>query len=842
MTLVDHTQASITDSRGLRNPLLGGGSETFIAIAQRLTICLVLALVCAGSVYATDYGPVVNGPYAASVSQSECQNIGATPGTAGWHWTGGCFASGYGGYNAFERVLEDNAGDTEEWYWEYKGYNLVRNAGDGGSCDGGEGSAGGGGGSGTGGDGTSSGATCPDANGAPMQGDPINTSTGNKYLQDDDFIDNEWLTFRRFYNSTIAVVSTSMGTQWRHSFDRSLEISGSTAMPVVAFRPDGKQEIFTKNNGVWVADPDIADQLVENDNAQGVATSYTLFVSALRHFETYSAATGLLQSVTDESGVGITLTYSTTSTPSSVAPSAGLLLNVTDPKGRQLNFAYNSSGKLDQVTLPDGHTLTYAYDSSGNLISVQYPDGKTRQYVYNESSLTGGASFPNAMTGIVDEAGVRYESTAYNSSEQATSSSFAGSVGVTQITYNSNGTSSTQYPLGTSATMEYWTSSTGLIRVASLNQPCGNECGQPWNTRAYDSNSRPASFTDFNGNVTKTTYDSNGLLDQKIDASGSTSQRTTNLAWNTTLRVPLTRVVLDANGNTVSNAQWVYNATGQPLARCDIDPTNSAASGYSCSNSGSVPAGVRRTTYTYCTAVGTGCPLVGLMLAATGSRTDLTQTTSYTYYTSSSTMSCGTPGAACYQPGDLYQVTDALGHVTTIASYDADGRVTRITDANGINTDMTYTPRGWLASRSVGGATTSFTYTPYGAVQTVTDPDGVTTTYGYDTAHRLVKITDAQGNYVQYTLDAAGDKTAEQVYDASGTLHKSLTRTFNTLGQLTTVVDGLNHTVFNASASGSYDANGNLIQSSDGLSISRQMGYDALNRLVQTIDNYNGTN
>ena len=155
---------------------------------------------------------------------------------------------------------------------------------------------------------------------------------------------------------------------------------------------------------------------------------------------------------------------------------------------------------------------------------------------------------------------------------------------------------------------------------------------------------------------------------------------------------------------------------------------------------------------------------------------------------------------------------------------------------------MTYTRRGWLASRSVGGATTSFTYTAYGAVQTVTDPDGVTTTYGYDTAHRLVKITDAQGNYAQYTLDAAGDKTAEQTYDANGTVHKSLTRTFNTLGQLTTVVDALSHTVFNASASTSYDANGNLVQSTDGLGIQRQLGYDALNRLVQTIDNYNGTN
>lgn len=61
------------------------------------------------------------------------------------------------------------------------------------------------------------------------------------------------------------------------------------------------------------------------------------------------------------------------------------------------------------------------------------------------------------------------------------------------------------------------------------------------------------------------------------------------------------------------------------------------------------------------------------------------------------------------------------------------------------------------------------------------------------------------------------------------------------MDQLTTVVDGLGHTVFNAGATGSYDANGNLMLSSDGLAIQHRLGCDALNRPVQTVDNYNGT-
>ena len=705
--------------------------------------------------------------------------------------------------------------------------------------------------SGSGGNDGGEGAPCGCNSAAPVVGDPINVSTGNKYLQEDDFVADRWLTFRRFYNSAspntltnarVSPISVASGANWSNTFSRTLFINNGVSPATISLaKPDGSEEVFNSAGSGWIAaSPSITDTLTQTTNAQG-ATIYVAFIAALHHYETYDA-NGLLQSVVDETGQGITITYSTSATPASVAPISGLPITVTDPEGRQLNFIYNTSFNITKVTLPDGGTLNYAYDPMDNLISVTYPDGKKRQYVYNESSLTNGTNLPNAMTGVIDESGVRYENTTYNSAGQATSASLAGGAGATRITYGTSDTSSVQFPLGTTVVMG-WDTTSGRNQTSSVNQACGLQCNQPWKARTYDANSNPAMYTDFNGNVTKTTYDANGLLDQQIDASGTTNQRTIQFTWNTTFRVPLSRVVLDANGNAVGNTQWVYNGTGQTLARCEVDPTNGVASGYACSNSGSVPAGVRRWTYTYCTAVDTTqCPIVGLMLTATGPRTDTAQTTNYSYYLASSTANCGTPGAECYQAGDLRTLTDPQGHVTTIASYDGAGRVTRLTDSNGVNTDMTYSPRGWLASRSVGGATTSFTYTLYGAVQTFTDPDGVTTAYGYDSAHRLVKITDAQGNYIQYTLDAAGNKTAEKVYDATGTLHKSLTRSFNTLGQLTQVMDGLNHTIFDASVSNSYDVNGNLVQSADGLGIQRQMGYDALNRLVQTIDNYNGSN
>ena len=681
---------------------------------------------------------------------------------------------------------------------------------------------------------------------APYVGDPVNASNGNKFLKQDDYLGTPWLTFRRFYNSDSSILSTAIGSHWRHSFDRSLQILGNPSLAIVMTRPDGSQETFTKAGAQWSASSSSVDLLTETDDAQGAALSYTAFIGATRHFETYSAA-GLLLAVADQTGQGITLAYSTSSTPATVAPRPGLLLTVTDSKNRHLNFTYNSNGLVSQVTLPDQGMLTYGYDGNGYLTSVKYPDQKNRQYLYNEANFIQNSSSIPALTGIIDENGVRYSNTAYDSTGRAVGTNFGGynytttgGAYSTQVTYNGDGTATMVYPLGHSATMGF-TQVNGLNQIGSIDQSCGPDCNQRWKARTYDSNGYPASYTDFNNVLTTTQYNAYGELAIEVDASGTTSQRTINTTWDTVLRAPLTRTVLDENGNAVAKTSWIYNDLGQPLARCVIDPAE--ANSYACAATGAVPAGVRRWTYAYCTAVDTTqCPLVGLVLTTTGPRTDLAQTTSYSYYMDSATSGCTTPGGACHQPGDLHTVTDALGHVITFASYDTDGRVTRATDANGINTDLTYTPRGWLASRSVGGATTTIAYTPYGAVSSVTDPDGVVTSYTYDAAHRLTRITDALGNYVQYTLDAAGDKTAEQVYDSTGTLHLSLSRSFNTLGQLTQVTDGLSHAVFNAGYSDSYDANGNLVHSADGLGVQRQQGYDALNRLVKIVADYNGTN
>src|SRR6185437_10091366 len=164
---------------------------------------------------------------------------------------------------------------------------------------------------------------------------------------------------------------------------------------------------------------------------------------------------------------------------------------------------------------------------------------------------------------------------------------------------------------------------------------------------------------------------------------------------------------------------------------------------------------------------------------------------------------CST-GAQC---GELETVTDPVGNVTTYNTYNAHGQPLTITDPNGVVTTLTYDNRLRLTSREVGTETTSFSYYPTGLLETVTLPDSSYVTYTYDTAHRLTKIADGAGNYIAYTLDAMGNRTAENSYDPSSTLHRTHTRAFNTLNELYEDINAANTSAVTTTYS--YDSNAN---------------------------------
>jgi YD repeat-containing protein len=131
------------------------------------------------------------------------------------------------------------------------------------------------------------------------------------------------------------------------------------------------------------------------ERLQQTGSGYTL-TDANDTAEAYDA-NGRLVTVTSRAGVVQTLTYN----------GSDSLANVTDSFGHSITIGYDSLGRLSSVTGPDLAAVQYGYDTSGRLASVINADASTRSYVYEN------ASFPNALTGVVDESSNRYSTWGY---------------------------------------------------------------------------------------------------------------------------------------------------------------------------------------------------------------------------------------------------------------------------------------------------------------------------------------------------------------------------------------------------------------------------------------------
>jgi len=341
-----------------------------------------------------------------------------------------------------------------------------------------------------------------------------------------------------------------------------------------------------------------------------------------------------------------------------------------------------------------------------------------------------------------------------------------------------------------------------------------------------DSRRRLQSSKDRRGVVTTYSYDE---LNDAI--AGLVSVKTTTEAVGTPdQRVSEVRALLDSNRivqQTVGNTEIriARNSRLQPLSVTIKD----IATG-----------DTKVTLYTYCEAEGPDCPRIGLLRSVDGPRTDVVDSVTYAWHAADDT-GCATGGSCSFRKGDLRSVTNALGHTIETLAYDAFGRPLSIRDANGVVTDYTYHARGWITAIAIRGATSSddritkLSYWPTGQLQQVIEPGGSWVFYIYDSAQRLTDINDSANNTIHYVLDAAGNRLQEDAVDAGGGLRRTLSRIYNTLGQLVTLKDASGH-----ATNFTYDLNGSPISVTDALQRVSTQQYDALGRLTQSLHDVSG--
>jgi YD repeat-containing protein len=256
--------------------------------------------------------------------------------------------------------------------------------------------------------------SCPNT----MSAAPINLVTGNKYFSETDFVVEGVVpfAFQRRYNSFTG--------QWRHTLGQSLshQLSTTVSSPgnvittvddtvVIVHRPDGQDVTFNDNGqGQWVASPNVSMTLDE------LPAGWQLNLPS-GVVEEYDDQMRLTR-ITEVSGYQYTLVYDASGA------------TVTGSDGIQLVMELETDGRLKAVTTPGGQVYKYQYSQAlgsndlYRLTKVIYPDDTPlddadnpfREYLFEDTALS------NAITGIIDERGVRYANVEYDDQARASAS------------------------------------------------------------------------------------------------------------------------------------------------------------------------------------------------------------------------------------------------------------------------------------------------------------------------------------------------------------------------------------------------------------------------------------
>ncbi len=617
--------------------------------------------------------------------------------------------------------------------------------------------------------------------GGPLAGNPTAIGGGVKWQVETDYIGSGAfpLRFERVYSSQKPRGRGLMGGKWVANYFARLNLPpsvGGTEFPVdqrpesvLLVRPDGGWYQVNWRSDRYVGDSNLPGEfvrLVANDQTTGF--EYRNEEDQLERYD----ARGRLLSIRGRGGETKTLEYDAN----------GRLARVVDAHGRALTFGYDAAtGYLETLTDPAGRATTYEHDDSGNLLGVSYPDGGTRRYHYENLAL----GFH--LTGVTNERGVRVATWTYDTSGRVVRSERADGADRFTFRYEDRATVVVD-PVGTERRYEYATRNDRQYLLRTT-QPCA-ACGGNVAGSTYDGNGYVASRTNFRGLRTNYVRDARGLETSRTEAAATPLARTTTITWHPQFRIPTRATEPVAGGSRVTD--YTHDERGNVLTK-------------------KVTVGALSRTWTWTYQVGTS-----LVLTEDGPRTDVADTTTYTYDAN----------------GNRATTTDAAGHLTRYPEYNAHGRVLREIDPNGVETRYAYDERQRLVRVERGAEITRYEYDRSGNLEKLTLPDGSFLRYAYDGASRRTGIVDALGNSVVFTLNGKGDITREDTKDPSGTLALTLSAAIDELGRVESETGAEASEIY----AYEYDDNGNETAVTDPLEHTTTYEYDALDRITKQTD------
>jgi RHS repeat-associated protein len=622
---------------------------------------------------------------------------------------------------------------------------------------------------------------------------PILPATGIKILQEQDWHDAgpHPLSLTRYYASRwTAQPRAGLGTSWNHNHAHRLFGAGVPASSSrTVLYGDGSVSRFLNtapvvyvdpnSGGIWqcpqdtwctpplpVIDPNANPPQWSAQGSQDSMSDTAQGVEVLRASDDsrwlFDNTTGQVLRAEHRNGWAYQYSYSN-----------GLLSRISNTFGRELLFAYDTQGRLMRVATPDGQAISYTFEDL-RLGRVDYSDNTFRRYLHEDSR------WPEAITGLLDEAGNRYGNYSYDAQGRAVLSELAGGVDRSTVAYSSSGSAVTD-ALGMTRTYQYQALSGAASGMRTRQASSLASDGNAIASQVFTGDSLLASQTDFMGVGTLFTWDAARRLPvSETRAADRPEAQTTQIQWHPTFRLPA--LVTEAGRTTA----YSYDSLGNKLSETVTDTTTGQA---------------RTWSWTYSDK--------GLAETMTDPK--------------GGTWRHGYDAA-----GNRTSSRNPLGQQTSY-SYDAAGRVLSETEPNGLVTAYSYDARGRLVSLNRGGEVSGFSYAPTGQLTGATLPNGFQVNYSYDAAQRLTGATDNRGNSVSYTLDAMGNRTREEVRDGTGAIALVTGRIIDSLNKVAAIQGSLGQTTALA-----YDVNGEPIAQTDPLNQTTRQGLDGLRRPTAT--------
>ena len=628
---------------------------------------------------------------------------------------------------------------------------------------------------------------------------------------------------RRGENSVVQYMLTpSAGFSWFSSLHRSYLYNhlGSEGLGQIYLRGDGAVRTFRDqgNSGMGLS------SAVDVDPVPLQANGYIYRDTKAGALEVYQpAASGFIYEGYDVKDIyyidGRRLTYTIGVEMMGAFP-ARTIQGVEDENGRRVNFGYDKASGPDGLDFrpvlvstlgPDGAKTKFTYAASDLLAGIEFPDGSKRSFEYG----------PYGLTAEIDEEGVAYKSYGYDSEGRANmariGTSMAWSVSwptppskpkamgydavsglaTREHRFNGNVVATIQKPDGSTETRQ-GVSIDGSMLTSQIARSAGAAFGPSTVQIERDGGGNVVRRVDENGTQTCFAYDEGRHL-ETIRIEGLRAEDTCSTALSATASLPAGARKITTTwhpdwrkavqvASPLRRETLVYN--GQP------DPFAGGAIASCAPSTAILPDNkpivvlckrVEETTTDESGVLGLSAPLkagvaarsikwtynaTGRVLTETNARG--TVVTTNEYYTDAT---------ADHMRGDLKSSINVAGHVTNYPRYNAYGKPLEIIDPNGISTTYSYDLRLRLTSITTLDATTAYAYRLNGLLDRVTAPDGTETRYEYDDARRLKAVSDSKGNRIEYTLDASGNRTAEQAKDPQGTLKRTISRFYDALGR-----------------------------------------------------------